>query len=403
MPSIAGLSGLVGRLFHSDPRPYHKLSSSSPPSYESNFLRRRFSVLAAAAAASVMIVVLLVLSLAPCAVWGACYRGYRSAFSFDAGLARRPDWMASIPDHVPLSELSIPGTHDTMTYAIGSEHLECQNWNLSVQLDAGLRYFDIRARLQDDQLQIYHADGYTGFSFVDVLLAMFEFLDANPSEAIVMRLKQEGPPIGRKNTISFEDAFNLYRQKDPLTSTGAVDHLFAYNRTAPLPTLGQVRSRIFLLQQFPDKHGPYGLEWEGSQMSLEDYWVVPDIYHLADKWTAIRGALELAATAARDNSRLFLAHVSASIGVLPIEAAAGPMNRTVVGMNDMTGQWVEDFGENPNTARTGIVIFDFPGKRLVDAVLRWNEPLKHKARRRAAAASTSWWWAWTADLRLKDW
>lgn len=363
MPSIASCSGVHG-------------------------LPRRLPVFASGAVVFIMVLFYLLLSTAPCMVWGVCYHGYQSAYSFDADLAHHPAWMADLPDDVPISSLSIPGTHDTMTYDIGDEGLQCQNWNLSVQLDAGLRYFDIRARLRDDELHIYHGNGYTGFSFTDVLIYMFEFLDANPSEAIVMRLKQEGNPIGKANTISFEDAFNRYRQENPLTTTGASDHLYLYNRTTPLPTLGELRSKIFILQQFPDTSGPYGLLWEGKQMYLEDYWIIPDIYHLSDKWTAIREALEIASTTVHDNSRLYLAHVSASIGVLPIEAAAGPMNRTVTGMNDMTGQWVEDFEHVQDATRTGIIIIDFPGRRLIDAILRWNKPFQHKLPRSTGPRSS---------------
>ncbi|CAM1503097.1 Fc.00g078730.m01.CDS01 [Cosmosporella sp. VM-42] len=340
---------------------------------------RRFGVLLSGAAVFIMVLFYLLLSLAPCMVSGVCYRGYRSAYSFDAGLTSHPTWMASIPDDVYLSSLSIPGTHDTMTYNIESEKLHCQNWNISTQLEAGMRYFDIRSRLRGNRLHIYHASGYTGFSFEEVLLYMFEFLDKNPSEAIIMRLKQEGPPIG-ENNVTFEDAFNYDRLSNPLTSAGAAQHLGIYDRSKPLPTLGALRSKIFIMQQFPDESGPYGLEWEGKQMVLEDYWIIPDVYHLADKWTAIRGALELASTAPHDNSALYLAHVSAAVGVLPIEAAAGPMNRTIVGMNDMTGQWLDDFENEPGATRTGVVILDFPGRRLADTIVRWNEPLKKNQR-----------------------
>ncbi|KAI8661431.1 PLCXc domain-containing protein [Fusarium keratoplasticum] len=283
-----------------------------------------------------MCIFYLLFTFAPCLVYGSCYRGYLSAFSFDANLAHNPTWMASIPDEVPLSSLSVPGTHDTMTYEIGDEFLECQNWNLSTQLNAGVRYFDIRARLRENELHIYHAWGYTGFSFQDVLHDMTEFLDSNPSETIIMRLKQEGGPIGEGNTRTFEDAFNQY-------SFG--DHLYNYSSTEPLPLLGDLRSKIFVLQNFPDKE-----------------------------------ALELAATARHDNKALYLAHLSASVGVKPIEAAAGPMNRTISGMNDMTGQWIEDFEGNPEATRTGIVIIDFPGQKLIDAIIRWNRPLE-KGRR----------------------
>ncbi|KAL6359265.1 hypothetical protein LRP88_06685 [Fusarium phalaenopsidis] len=332
---------------------------------------RRLPLLIGGAVIFIICIFYLLFTFAPCLVYGSCYHGYLSAFSFDANHAHNPTWMASIPDEVPLSSLSVPGTHDTMTYEIGDEFLECQNWNLSTQLNAGVRYFDIRARLRENELHIYHAWGYTGFSFQDVLHDMTEFLDSNPSETIIMRLKQEGGPIGEGNTRTFEDAFNQY-------SFG--DHLYNYSSTEPLPLLGDLRSKIFVLQNFPDKEGPYGVKWEGSQMILEDLWIIPDVYHLSEKWTAIRTALELAATARHDNKALYLAHLSASVGVKPIEAAAGPMNRTISGMNDMTGQWIEDFEGNPEATRTGIVIIDFPGQKLIDAIIRWNRPLEKRRR-----------------------
>ncbi|KAI9152094.1 1-phosphatidylinositol phosphodiesterase [Paramyrothecium foliicola] len=316
----------------------------------------------------------VMLSIAPCLVGGVCYHGYSSAYSFDIDKAHNAAWMAKLPDEVNITSLSIPGTHDTMTYNIGSERLQCQNGNLSVQLESGLRYFDIRARLRDDELHIYHAYGYTGFSFSDVLHDMFHFLDENPSEAIIMRLKEEARPLG-KNTRTFEEAFNYYRFNSSETSKGAEKHFHAYDRTRPIPTMGELRSKIFILQEFTARQGPYGLAWEGDQMVLEDLWIIPDIYHLAEKWTAIRDALERAALDPQDNKKLYLAHLSASVGVLPIEAAAGPLNHTIEGMNDMTGQWLTDYGGEDDAQRTGVVIIDFPGKRLIDAVLRWNKPL----------------------------
>ncbi|KAJ3492720.1 hypothetical protein NLG97_g5190 [Lecanicillium saksenae] len=132
-----------------------------------------------------------------------------------------------------------------------------------------------------------------------------------------------------------------------------------------------------VLQNFPaDGDGPankYGIAWEGAQMVLEDLWQIPDVYHLKDKWAAIRDALTRSAADEQDNKALYLAHISASVGVLPIEAAAGPKNRTVVGMNDETGRWLEAGDQN---GRTGVVIFDFPGKKGIDAVLARNAAFK---------------------------
>ncbi|KAH7324629.1 phospholipase C [Stachybotrys elegans] len=321
----------------------------------------------------------LLLSLAPClGRRDHCYNSYYSPYSFDAAAADRSRWMEALPDAANLSSLSIPGTHDTLTHAAMGEHLQCQNSNLSAQLRAGVRYIDVRARLRDDALHVYHADGDTGVAFEDVLLDAFAFLDANPSEAIVMRLKEESAPVGHNNSFTFEEAFNWHRLEAPATAAGAAKHLRLYDPAAgePLPTLGALRSGVFLLQNFKAPSGAaYGLAWEGPQMALQDMWIIPDVYHLADKWTAVRTSLERATTEPDDNSRLYLSHLSASVGVLPIEAAAGPLNRTVDGINDLTGQWLRDFEHSEEAVRTGIVIMDFPGKELVDAVLAWNAPL----------------------------
>ncbi|KAH8714540.1 phospholipase C [Ilyonectria robusta] len=321
----------------------------------------------------------ILLLLTPFVTLAECYRGYQSAYSFDADLGYHPRWMQDIPDEVLLSSLSIPGTHDTMSYSIPSDFLRCQNLDLSTQLNSGIRYFDIRARLRDNELHIYHAHIPTGFSFASVLTTMFEFLTTNPSETIIMRLKEEGGPMGRSNTVKFVDAFNHHRHADPRTAAGAAKHFFNYVQDAPLPMLGDLRSKIFIIQQFPDEHGLHGLKWRSKQMVLQDYWITPSLFHLADKWSVMRDAIELAAAAEHDNSVLYLAHASTAVGVLPIDAAAGTANRTITGMNDMTGQWIEHLENIPEATRTGIVVFDFPGRRLVESVLRWNEPLKSVA------------------------
>lgn len=331
------------------------------------------TVLIAVAMLTLYILLTLTTTMTPCVSGVHCYRGYRSDHSFDSDQSYEPDWMGRLPDEANLTDLSIPGTHDTMTYSLVDDiSLQCQNRNLSMQLRAGLRYFDIRAKLRDDRLRIYHAGGDTGFDLADVLETMFDFLDEYPSETLVVRLKQEGRPVGN-NARSFEDAFLYYQKTSPRTAAGAARHIHPYDRAAPLPDLGTLRSKIFLLTQFPTPSGAsYGVTWESSRMRLEDLWIIPDVYHLAEKWSAIRDALEEAATSPLDNSVLYLAHVSASVGVLPIEAAAGPMNRSVVGMNDMTGQWLEDFDGVDDARRAGIVIIDFPGKGIIDAVLGWN-------------------------------
>ncbi|OLN97525.1 1-phosphatidylinositol phosphodiesterase 1 [Colletotrichum chlorophyti] len=318
----------------------------------------------------------VLLSLAPCFVKSKnhCYRGYESHFSFDVDRADHAEWMKAIPDAANLTSLSIPGTHDTMTYDLTNQVFQCQNHNLSAQLDAGMRYLDIRGRLVNDTIDIYHASMFTGHSYTDVLLTVFDFLDRHPSETVVMRLKEEGRPLGH-NTMTFEDAFNFYLHNSTVTSPGAQAHFHKHNPHGIYPTLGALRGKIFLLQNFPSKgpDSPYGIIWESANMVLEDLWIIPSVDHLYMKWEAIENALKRAATAKpRANKVMYLAHLSASVGVLPIEAAAGNLNRTVAGMNDRTGDWLAATAGRGGAGKTGVVIIDFPGKELVDQVLARN-------------------------------
>jgi 1-phosphatidylinositol phosphodiesterase len=79
--------------------------------------------------------------------------------------------------------------------------------------------------------------------------------------------------------------------------------------------------------------------------------------------------LEAAGNATEEESGiLYLSHLSASVGVFPIEAAAGTQNGSIVGLNDRVGKWLSD----GNGGSAGVVIIDFPGKLLIHEVLNRN-------------------------------
>lgn len=335
----------------------------------------------------------------------ASYHNYTSAWSFNLEQAVHPDWMSRVADDVRLNSLSIPGTHDTLTFdLVDNEVYQCQNHDLKTQLRAGLRYFDIRGRqlvnastgaTQEPVIGIFHGHVSTGYTFQDVLLTMFAFLEENPSEGIVMRLKEEGAPVpvgepsdnwttGAYNT-TFEEAFNYYRLNNPLTTPGCTEHILypwpAASRA--MPTMAELRGRIIVLYEFNTVQSDYGIPWTSEHIALEDLWIIMDPQGLEDKWAAVSKNLQLAAASADDSDVLYLTHLSASVGVLPIEAAAGPLagrtNGTLIqGINDRTGRWLELGEEAGDGGKTGVIMGDFPGQKLVADILRRNEPLAHK-------------------------
>ena len=112
--------------------------------------------------------------------------------------------MDGIPDKTPLTQLSIPGTHDSMAYNgnIRGTHkwmAECQDNDLKWQLNNGIRYIDIRLKLKNGNLRGYHGPAKLGTWLNDVFDILVDFLTKNPSETVIMEYQWEGVPSNSDN------------------------------------------------------------------------------------------------------------------------------------------------------------------------------------------------------------
>ena len=71
-------------------------------------------------------------------------------------------WISRLDPKIPVSMLSIPGTHDSATYNPSSLRQfalssQCQTWTVGQQLRAGIRYLDLRVKLTPDgRLLTFH-------------------------------------------------------------------------------------------------------------------------------------------------------------------------------------------------------------------------------------------------------
>lgn len=65
--------------------------------------------------------------------------------------------MSDLDDNMLISNLTIPGSHNTGTYACPSVCIinQCQAWNVKDQLISGIRYLDFRVN-DKEPLTIYH-------------------------------------------------------------------------------------------------------------------------------------------------------------------------------------------------------------------------------------------------------
>ena len=151
---------------------------------------------------------------------------------------RLQNWMAKIPSTIPISGLSIPGTHDSCAYTSTWPFISTQNLDIKSQLYAGIRYFDFRCGAVNDEIVMVHGRATLGLKLEEVLQAMYTWLSTHQTEALIVQIKQDR--VSESSTIDFADLV-----VKTLTANQQ------YWRTAcTTPTLGDLRGRIQLLRRF---------------------------------------------------------------------------------------------------------------------------------------------------------
>lgn len=177
------------------------------------------------------------------------------------------DWMAALSDETYVSQLVIPGTHDSATNYVQLAYFsKCQALSIEKQLEAGFRYLDIRLGDGENGLKLMH--GFTSCTkgpwpwssalmLSDVLKECYDFLDAHPTEFIVFCVKHEH---GDSSESAFHEALMAELEKDP----------GRWYFGASLPTVGEARGRLVLLRRTgsPDAAG-ISFDWH-DQGGFED-------------------------------------------------------------------------------------------------------------------------------------
>ncbi|MDQ4103078.1 MAG: hypothetical protein M3186_04995, partial [Actinomycetota bacterium] len=90
-------------------------------------------------------------------------------------------WMRDIPDNALVTALSIPGTHDSCSVDGILGFGKTQNLDLAHQLNAGIRFIDIRLAHYRDDLFVHHDVVHMGKCYADVLNTCSSFLGQHPS------------------------------------------------------------------------------------------------------------------------------------------------------------------------------------------------------------------------------
>lgn len=294
--------------------------------------------------------------------------------------------MSKLSDNTGFTQLSLPGTHNTMAYkGCNTLHCKCNSINLLGQLKSGIRALDIRCRHFHNACTIHHGMEYLESNLDDVLGTIRTFLKSNPKEVVFMRLKNEHKAEG--NSRTYDDTWQWYnsRYSDIMSS-----HIPESN-----PTLGQVRGKLLVL------HGS-----GNSKPYIQDEYKVSDWTKLYDKWKHVKIHL-IKTNGQKDSGNIYINFLSGAssnfIHVNPWFVASGFSSTSTyspcmsTGLTTFTHKstWPDFprvacalggcticykginilFGEmlKKHNYHTGIVFMDFPGKDLIEAIINQND------------------------------
>ena len=155
-------------------------------------------------------------------------------------VAHGKSWLSKVSDDTKLTDLSLPGTHDS-----GAEHSlydiagKCQDLDISQQLAIGVRFLDIRLQLRNDKLFIVHSFVDQGIKFSTILRQIQNFLLENSSEFLIVSIKQDADTIN--STITFTQAV----KKELTPATDLIDY-----RSSLPNTVGQIRGKMIILARY---------------------------------------------------------------------------------------------------------------------------------------------------------
>jgi 1-phosphatidylinositol phosphodiesterase len=263
-------------------------------------------------------------------------------------------WMKNLPDDALLSQLTLPGTHETCAREYGGNSTICQKLTLREQLEAGIRFLDIRCRHIDNTFTIHHGRVYQHLNFgAGVRDVCVKFLAEHPSECIVMSVKQEHDPEG--NTRTFEETFEWY--------AGGLERYWYVG--ASVPRLVDVRRKMVLFRRFHAATTPMGLPaqpWPddatfdinnpGADFRVQDQYKVPQLSDIKKKWEHVETLLAESRKAV--DARWYVNFTSgSSSGAYPNAVAYGSPGYE--GINDRLKSYLV---ANP-TGKAGSVLMDF--------------------------------------------
>ena len=283
-------------------------------------------------------------------------------------------WMAGLPDSLEVCRVSVPGTHDSGTSGVRfpmRHYARTQKTDLDGQWNAGIRFFDLRPRLEDGNLLIYHGPADCHITFREALLMLKAKLELNPTEFCIVMTNSAG---GGQTAVDM--------------TMDVINSVFPLNMLAKFRadmTVADMRGRVLIIHRDSpsagkDYPGTVVAGWPGNGSSRQSRMVS------SDGNSAVLWAQDFFTDGGRSKTG-YLNSKWDKVTALVREFASAPEG--VWCINHLSGYTGSGISTNiKRNARTtnarlleylgnhkkpiGIVPMDFPGQELIDAIIFLN-------------------------------
>lgn len=262
-------------------------------------------------------------------------------------------WMSYIHDDTKISDISIPGTHDSgATHSIFDVSGKCQDLSIKQQLRVGVRFFDLRLQLVNDEFKIVHSFVKQNLSFKKVMKDLSNFINENNSEFIIISLKKEASD--KNSTLDFKDKLtsDLNEYKDVISFD---KELREY--------INDARGKIYIFDRYGLDYGIPLSNWsDDTSFEVNNYYVQDNycISDLKEKQEDIIKAIDYKNS--NDNIVINFTSCYLDYGFPPTYAGSSA---------NKINPWFYDY-INESNMKLGIVVMDFMTIDLAKAIYMRN-------------------------------
>lgn len=169
--------------------------------------------------------------------------------------------MEHVQDATPLSQMSIPGTHDSAA-RYGGIFTQTQNLTITQQLELGIRFLDIRPKYVSDDdptmfFPIHHGPVYQEILFHQVVDECITFLAGHNQECVIMNVQQED------SSVPGSDYLHKFQE--------LMDNRIGYwHFPSTVPTLQDCRGRIVLIRPWDASDPSHRVGWPGGGLDPQN-------------------------------------------------------------------------------------------------------------------------------------